>query len=232
MKDRLYVICCDIIQLTHEMRNKRKNQLVHNNILFMINDIKNIQLYYEYVDLMDKKLAFLSPADAYHFGRSADQLDVKTLCRNFINQVFLKKENKELIDKRDSLYQSLLKQVPKCKNLFEQFNDIYNECELDIINKINECIHIGLREREFIMNRIGIIRAFDSLGRISIPKDYRNIYNLSEKAEVEIFIDNGCILLKPVSKSCFVCGKENGLLSCKAKHICKSCYKEIVKVNK
>ena len=42
---------------------------------------------------------------------------------------------------------------------------------------------------------IGIKRKLDTLGRVVIPVEYREAFNLKEKAEVEIFmIENGIFI--------------------------------------
>ena len=40
------------------------------------------------------------------------------------------------------------------------------------------------------MNRLGIVRRVDDLGRIVIPKDVRKILGIEEGQPMEMFIDN------------------------------------------
>lgn len=47
------------------------------------------------------------------------------------------------------------------------------------------------------MKATGIVRKFDGLGRIVIPKEIRERYHITEDTAMEIFIDDeGCILLR------------------------------------
>ena len=47
------------------------------------------------------------------------------------------------------------------------------------------------------MQSTGIIRRLDALGRITLPKELRNSFGLTDnKDSVEIFVDKGMIILK------------------------------------
>lgn len=46
----------------------------------------------------------------------------------------------------------------------------------------------------------GIIRRFDDLGRICIPKEFRRTFQLQEGDPVEIAVDNDTIILKKVAQ--------------------------------
>jgi bifunctional DNA-binding transcriptional regulator/antitoxin component of YhaV-PrlF toxin-antitoxin module len=46
------------------------------------------------------------------------------------------------------------------------------------------------------MQKIGIIKDIDKLGRLVIPKKYRELYGVEEKAEI-ILTDEGILIRKP-----------------------------------
>lgn len=56
------------------------------------------------------------------------------------------------------------------------------------------------------MKNTGIVRKVDELGRVVIPKEIRNKFQIQEHTELEIFVDNGNIVLhKTNDKSCPLC---------------------------
>ena len=80
------------------------------------------------------------------------------------------------------------------------------------------------------MNRdMGISRKVDELGRIVIPKEIRNQFNIQEKDPVEIFTEGNSIVLKKYEKSCLFCGSTKKLDTFKGRLICHKCMEGITK---
>ena len=77
------------------------------------------------------------------------------------------------------------------------------------------------------MKSTGIIRKVDELGRVVIPIEIRNQFNIAEKDPIEIFVDGSSIILKKFEPNCIFCGKSNKLVSYNDKLICESCAKKI-----
>ncbi len=77
------------------------------------------------------------------------------------------------------------------------------------------------------MKSTGIIRKVDELGRVVIPIELRNQFNISEKDPIEIFVDGSTIVLKKYEKSCLFCGNTKKLSEYKGKLICNKCLKQI-----
>ena len=48
-------------------------------------------------------------------------------------------------------------------------------------------------------NKIGIIREFDNLGRLVIPKEMRTLFNFNRKVEI-VVTENGVLLRNPKYK--------------------------------
>lgn len=77
------------------------------------------------------------------------------------------------------------------------------------------------------MKSTGIVRKVDELGRIVIPIELRNLFQIEEKDPIEIFVDGSSIILKKYEKSCYFCGNTKKLTGYKDKLICNKCLKQI-----
>ncbi len=74
-----------------------------------------------------------------------------------------------------------------------------------------------------MMKSTGIIRKLDELGRVVIPIELRNKFNISEKDPIEIYVEGTNIILKKYEVSCIFCGKAENLREYKDKQICTTC---------
>ncbi len=81
------------------------------------------------------------------------------------------------------------------------------------------------------MKSTGIIRKLDELGRVVIPIELRNKFNLSEKDPLEIYVDGTSIILKKIEINCVFCGKSENLKEFKDKQICSSCLTKLNGLN-
>ena len=77
------------------------------------------------------------------------------------------------------------------------------------------------------MKSTGIVRKVDELGRVVIPIEIRNQFEISEKDPIEIYVDGSSIILKKYEKSCFFCGNTKKLVEYKDKLICSKCLEQI-----
>ena len=77
------------------------------------------------------------------------------------------------------------------------------------------------------MKSTGIIRKLDELGRVVIPIELRNKFNISEKDPIEIYVDGSNIILKKYEVTCVFCGNTENLKEYKDKQICENCLKKI-----
>ncbi len=73
------------------------------------------------------------------------------------------------------------------------------------------------------MKSTGIIRRVDELGRVVIPMEIRNQFNIVEKDPVEIYVDGPCIVLKKYEPNCIFCGNTKNLIEYKNKLVCDKC---------
>lgn len=81
------------------------------------------------------------------------------------------------------------------------------------------------------MKSTGIIRKVDELGRVVIPIELRNQFQIAEKDPIEIFVDGTSIILKKYEKSCLFCGNTKKLTNYKDKLVCNKCLKQIKSLN-
>lgn len=77
------------------------------------------------------------------------------------------------------------------------------------------------------MKSTGIIRRVDELGRVVIPIEIRNQFNIIEKDPIEIYVDGSSIILKKFEPNCIFCGNNQDLLSYHDKLICADCANKI-----
>ena len=81
------------------------------------------------------------------------------------------------------------------------------------------------------MKATGIIRKVDELGRVVIPIEIRNKFNINEKDELEIYVDSSSIVLKKYEPNCIFCGSTKNLVEYKGKLICNKCSQKITELN-
>ena len=77
------------------------------------------------------------------------------------------------------------------------------------------------------MKSTGIVRSTDYLGRIVIPKELRNVLDISEKDCLEIFTEGEQIILQKYQPACIFCGEAKDVVNYKGKNICKCCMEDI-----
>ena len=77
------------------------------------------------------------------------------------------------------------------------------------------------------MKFTGISRPIDELGRIVIPKEIRNALDMRPKDEIEIYIEDGNMIMRKASPSCAICGKDGELLPFSEKYVCSDCLKKL-----
>ena len=80
------------------------------------------------------------------------------------------------------------------------------------------------------MKSTGIVRKMDELGRVVIPIEIRNQFNIMEKDPIEIYVDGSTIVLRKYEPNCIFCGNTENLINYNDKLICKECSKKISKI--
>ena len=77
------------------------------------------------------------------------------------------------------------------------------------------------------MKSTGIVRKVDELGRVVIPIEIRNKFDIAEKDPIEIYVDVSSIILKKYEPNCIFCGNSKNLISYKDKLICSKCAQKL-----
>lgn len=76
------------------------------------------------------------------------------------------------------------------------------------------------------MRGIGIVRKVDHLGRVVLPKELRDVMNISAHDGVEIFVNGDAIILQKYNPSCIFCDSNTRLFYFKSKIVCEECLQE------
>ena len=77
------------------------------------------------------------------------------------------------------------------------------------------------------MKATGIIRRVDELGRVVIPIEIRNKFDIAEKDPIEIYVDGSSIILKKYEPNCIFCGNSKNLIAYKDKLVCSKCAQKL-----
>ena len=77
------------------------------------------------------------------------------------------------------------------------------------------------------MKSTGIIRKVDELGRIVLPIELRRTLDISERDELEIYMENDRIILQKFEPACVFCGSFRNLISFRRKNVCSECVRKM-----
>lgn len=77
------------------------------------------------------------------------------------------------------------------------------------------------------MKSTGIVRKFDNLGRIVVPKELRDKMDIPKGTPMEIYTENDTIILKKYEPACIFCGEAENVVDYKGKKICINCLREL-----
>lgn len=79
------------------------------------------------------------------------------------------------------------------------------------------------------MKATGIVRKVDELGRVVIPIELRNKFDIKVKDPIEIFVDSNSIILKKYEPNCIFCGSNKNLVAHNEKLVCEKCIEKLEK---
>lgn len=77
------------------------------------------------------------------------------------------------------------------------------------------------------MKSTGIVRRVDELGRVVIPIELRNKFNIAEKDPIEIYVDGSNIILRKFEPNCVFCGNTKKLTEYNGKLVCDKCIEKL-----
>lgn len=81
------------------------------------------------------------------------------------------------------------------------------------------------------MKSTGIVRKVDELGRVVIPIEIRNKFDIKEKDPIEIYVDGSSIVLKKFEPNCVFCGNSKNLIEYNDKLVCSKCINKLNSLN-
>lgn len=73
------------------------------------------------------------------------------------------------------------------------------------------------------MKATGIVRRVDELGRVVLPMEIRQVMNIDPKDALEIYTEEGRIILQKYHLSCTFCQNKDDLVSFGDKRVCSEC---------
>ena len=73
------------------------------------------------------------------------------------------------------------------------------------------------------MKSTGMVRKVDELGRIVLPAEIRQSMDIQVKDALEIFTDDGRIILQKYQPSCIFCKNVDQIVYYQEKRICRAC---------
>ena len=80
------------------------------------------------------------------------------------------------------------------------------------------------------MKSTGIVRKVDELGRIVLPIELRRTLDISERDELEIFIEEDKIVLRKCEEGCTFCGSTLDLVNYHGRNVCMECIQNMSKI--
>ena len=77
------------------------------------------------------------------------------------------------------------------------------------------------------MKSTGMVRKVDELGRIVLPAEIRQSMDINVKDALEIFTDEGRIILQKYQPACIFCANADNIVYFNQKRICADCLDQI-----
>ncbi|MBQ9804920.1 MAG: AbrB/MazE/SpoVT family DNA-binding domain-containing protein [Clostridia bacterium] len=77
------------------------------------------------------------------------------------------------------------------------------------------------------MKSTGMVRKVDELGRIVLPAEIRQNMDINVRDALEIFTDEGRIILQKYQPSCIFCSNADGIVFFNNKRVCSVCLEQI-----
>ena len=77
------------------------------------------------------------------------------------------------------------------------------------------------------MKSTGMTRQVDELGRFVLPVEIRRALDIKVKDTLEIFTDEGRIILQKYQPACSFCNNVDGIVLFSGKRICRECLNQL-----
>ena len=86
---------------------------------------------------------------------------------------------------------------------------------------------IQVDKEDVLMKSTGITRPVDALGRIVIPMEIRESFDINTKDLLDIYVQDNKIILKKHNDSCVFCDSGENLVVFEDKKVCKKCLEKL-----
>lgn len=100
--------------------------------------------------------------------------------------------------------------------------EVYTDSGYIILKKYNNAEKI---------NKGAVLKTIDDLGRLVIPMEIREKYDIPTKTGLEIYLDGDIIILKKHERACVFCDETRKLKKFKEKLVCLKCIHKLVSEN-
>lgn len=77
------------------------------------------------------------------------------------------------------------------------------------------------------MKSTGMVRKVDELGRIVLPAEIRKSMDINIRDALEIFTDDGRIILQKYQPSCIFCNDADNVVFFGDKRVCRTCLEKL-----
>lgn len=78
------------------------------------------------------------------------------------------------------------------------------------------------------MKATGIVRNVDSVGRIVLPSELRELFGIKKTGGLlELYVEDDKIILQKYEPSCIFCKSSNDIISYMGKNVCKQCAEKL-----
>ena len=73
-----------------------------------------------------------------------------------------------------------------------------------------------------------IVRKIDDLGRVVLPKEWRDLNNIKERDPIELHVEGRTVTLKKHEDGCVFCGNRTHLEQFNNLKVCKKCVNSLI----
>ncbi len=80
------------------------------------------------------------------------------------------------------------------------------------------------------MKSTGMTRQVDELGRFVLPIEIRRTLGIKEKDFLEIFTDEGRVILQKYQPACCFCANADDIVMFEGKRVCRECLDKLKKL--
>ncbi len=77
------------------------------------------------------------------------------------------------------------------------------------------------------MKSTGVVRKIDELGRLVLPSEIRQSMDIQTKDALEIFTEEGRIILQKYHPACIFCNNVDNIVYFNTKRICRECLNKL-----